>query len=378
MPSKSWRKSASVIENLLANPRRFSFIQIARLLELSFARYNEQATSDDEKTYAANAVARFSPPQRESIRFINSHSLAFPESEITNIVEADNTHDLKQWRVFTSFFGLSGSPGVLPFHYSELLLFRLKQKDRSIEEFFNLFNHRSVSLFFQAAVKYRLPIEYERKRQTSKLTNDKDAISTILQSLVGFGTQGLQGRLPIHDDAFIFYGGLFSQQVRSSSGLSRMLSAYYRVPIHIEEFLGRWQELIDDIRSRLPDKENPRGQNICLGRNTMLGKRGWFAQGKIRIVLGPVSRDEFQRFAPGSAALKSLNELVRLYVGVENDYEFKLLVDRAAIPNRVALRQTKPPILGWNGWLAKRASELNDSRQKLMTVSISPTSINSR
>ena len=372
MPSTSWRKNTSVIDSLQADPERFSFVQLVRLLELS-SYYREPNAG---QKFATNSIARFSPPQRECIRFLNNQTLAFSESEVSKVIQTGGTVELNQWRVYTRFLGLSGAHGVLPWHYSRLVMERIKQKDFTLEHFFNLFNHRSISLFFQASVKYRLPLEFERKRQkANNISASNDCISQILRSLAGMGTRGLEQRLSLPDETILFYGGLFSQQVRSASGLQQILSSYFKVPVCIEEFLGRWQDLIDDVRSRLPDKQNTKGQNVCLGRNSMLGKRGWFAQGNLRVVLGPVTGEQFRKFTPGSSALKSLNELVRLYIGIENDFDIKILVDRASVPDKVTLKRGNPPVMGWNTWLSKPKDI--DTKKSLMKVSISSTSLNS-
>lgn len=372
MPTESWRKSLAVIDRLQTEPQRFSFVQLVRLLELS-ALYGESL--EEGKRSGLNPVARFSPPQRECIRFVNDHDFAFSESEIKRVVPPEQSDSFKQWQVYTAFLGLNGAQGVLPWHYSRRVLERIKQKDPTLEHFLNLFNHRSISLFFQASVKYHLPIEFERKQRHSENISARDSISQVLRSLVGIGTRGLDQRLSVRDETLLFYGGLFSQQVRSASGLQHILSSYFDVPVRIEEFLGRWQELVDDVRSRLPDRMNLKGQNVCLGRNAMLGKRGWFAQGKFRIVLGPVSGRQFKAFAPGSSALQALNELVRLYVGIENDYDFKVLVDRAAVPDKVQLGKSNPPIMGWNTWLSKPQDA--ESKRNYMMVSISSLNLNS-
>ena len=66
----------------------------------------------------------------------------------------------------------------------------------------------------------------------------------------------------------------------------------------------------------------------------MLGKKGWFAQGKIRIVLGPLNSQQLNKFAPGTKALKALNELVRLYKGMVTNYEFIIRIRKNDIPEK--------------------------------------------
>ena len=61
---------------------------------------------------------------------------------------------------------LTGPSGVLPRHYTEMLL--RWERDRKDDEkhapraWFDLFNHRFISLFYRAWTKYRFPVAYER------------------------------------------------------------------------------------------------------------------------------------------------------------------------------------------------------------------------
>jgi type VI secretion system protein ImpH len=113
----------------------------------------------------------------------------------------------------------------------------------------------------------------------------------------------------------------------------------------------------------LPGFTNPRGQNNCLGKSVMLGHKGWFAQGKIRIILGPLNRQQLNTFAPGTVTLNALNEMVRFYINFEYDYEFIMRINRRHIPERMKLSRSGSPVMGWNTWLtsAKTADRTRDA-----------------
>lgn len=373
MSSTSWQKNTSVTQHLTDNAAAYSFIQTVRLLERS-CFYDSQKTPDSKhETSKDMSVARFIPPEAEAIRFHSSQKLEFHSSDIATInaeKRNKNSNKNKQWHVLVNLMGLTGASGILPYHYTEMILQRLKIKDKSLLNFLDLFNHRTISLFYQASVKYRLPIEYERKRLTTKPTQEKDAHTKALLALVGLGTKHLDNRLYTNDESLLFYSGLLSQNVKTSTCLKQILQRHFSIPVQIKEFVGQWQPLIDDVRTRLTSKEHPKGQNASLSRSAILGRKGWYAQGKIRIILGPLNKHQQQHFAPGTPALKALNEIVRLYAGLECNYDFIIRIKRSDIPNKVELSKKSPPIVGWNTWLPKSGKQEEES--KTVDIVVSP------
>lgn len=323
MSTASRRKNTSVISRLTEAPYDFPFLQAVRLLERSAILGNNNATKAKEKyTFNKQPVALFIPPDTETIRFRTNHSLNFSSSEISKLNIKNNSKNNKKWEMSVNFMGLTGAQGVMPYHYTEMIAQRLKIKDKSLSHFLDLFNHRSISLFYQASNKYNLPIEYERKKLNPPKTKKRDNHTQALLSLIGLGTKSLNNRLHIRDESLFFYSGLLSQQVKTTTGLKQILRSYFNIPVEINEFVGQWQELIEDVRTRLPGRENPTGQNNGLGRSVMLGQKGWFAQGKINIVIGPLNKKQLKIFSPGTKALKALNEIVQIYIGMEYDYGF--------------------------------------------------------
>jgi len=384
MSSASWRKNTAVIDKLAQHPYQFSFKQAVRVIERS-NNYNDMV-----ETSAIQSVGRFMPPQSECIRFTSRQSLSFASAEISSVepLYQDNTEN-NQWQMQLNFIGLTGSSGVLPYHYTETVLKRLKVKDKTISEFFNLFNHRTASLFFQSSVKYFAPLEYERTRlsnkhtaqtsnppvvdthtnnnqtswtNTNKPNNSKvktDNFTKMLLSLVGLGTGNLNDRLYTKDESLLRYAGLFSSSVRSASGLKQILESHFELPVEIKEFVGQWQPLIDDVRTKLPYRGGL-GQNNQLGKTVMLGKSGFFAQGKINIILGPLTAKQLKKFTPQTPHLKALDELVRLYLGFEHDYSFILRTLKKDLPSQVSFARQNKPILGWTSWLSSKQVSTED------------------
>lgn len=358
MSTTSRRKDTSVIGKLVQKPYNYSFIQAVRLLERFSAMQRPGAIN-----FAKNPIARFLQPSTEAVRFHSNQSLSFPSSEISTIKPSSDTATMRQWHMLVNFIGLTGSKGVMPYHYSELVLQRLKAKDKTLESFFDLFNHRTTSLFYQACVKYNLPLEYERRRLNPLPGSEYDSHTQVLLSLIGMGTRKLTRRLYTNDESLLYYAGLFSSRVKSTIGLKQILQNHFSIPVQIQEFIGQWQDLIDDVRTMLPGFANPRGQNNCLGKSVLLGRKGWFAQGKIRIILGPLNRQQLNTFAPGTVTLNALNEIVRFYINFEYDYEFIMRIQRRHIPARITLSKGNSPVMGWNTWLASAVKTAASSEE---------------
>lgn len=370
MSTPGRRKNSSVIDRLAEKPYEFSFSQAVRLLERSAVHENKV-----HNNYNTQPVARFTPPQTETIRFKTNNSLNFKSSDISKITCVKSKKDKKKWDISVNFMGLTGAQGVLPYHYTELILSRHKIKDKSLSHFLDLFNHRTISLFYQASNKYNLPIEYERKKLSSAISITRDNFTQTLLSLIGLGTEYTNNRLYTSDESLFYYSGLLSQKIRTASGLKQILSSHFKIPVEIKEFVGQWQELIEDVRTRLPGKENPSGQNNCLGRSIMLGRNGWFAQGKINIILGPLTSNQLKVFSPGTDALKALNEIVQLYAGLEYSYDFIIRVRRSDIPEKIQLSGKNQPIIGWNTWLSSKKHN-NTYSNEMVDIKISSSHFN--
>ncbi len=371
MSTKSRRKSISIIEILTERPYEHSFIQAVRLLERSTT-----LNKKEDQRQASKPIALFMPPAAEFLRFKTHQSLAFPSSEIESISQNINHDNARQWEMIVNFMGLSGTSGYLPFHYTEMALQRLKLKDGSMIDFFDLFNHRIISLFYQSSCKYSLPVTYERKRLESPDKSSSDNFTQVLLSLIGLGTKGVRNRLHIKDESLVYYAGLFKENVRTASGLKQILQNHFSIPVEIEDFIGQWQPLIDDVRTRL-SVENSTAQNNCLGKNAILGSKGWYVQGKIRIILGPLNKSQLNTFSPGTRTLRALDEVVRLYLGIEHEYDFVMRIKRQDIPQQVSLSSHQPAVIGWNTWLSSKPAESDfEWLTKTVDIPVSPRQLN--
>ena len=328
------QEAQTLEEILFEQPYRFDFFQAVRLLERVY---------EERRPVGQDMDAR-----REIVRFRTPVNLAFPASQISVLKREEETeNEPKAARMTVAFMGLTGPSGVLPHPYSELLMERLRNKDAALHEFFDLFNHRVISLFYRAWEKYRFPIAFERGRD--------DHFTEFLFDLTGLGTRGLRNRFSFKDEGLLSYAGLIANKPHSASAINGILSDYFSVPAQLEQFKGQWLKLEEESYSRLGTA------NHELGISTVVGTRVWDSQSKIRMRFGPVKFEQFAAFLPNGSAYDPATELTRFLIGQEFDFDVQLILKKEEVP-ACRLKQSAQPRLGWTSWLKTKEFSHDDAQ----------------
>lgn len=349
MATEGERPRADLIQQLEQEPYRFDFFQAVRLLEYA-ARAEERS--------ASRPVGRDNLPSAEVVRFRALPSLTFPAGEVADIRVPD---DEQPPEMTVSFMGLTGPAGVLPQHYTSLVIERAhsRYKDRAMLEFFDLFNHRTISLFYRAWEKYRFPFAYERSRLAS--SRAPDPFTFCLYCLTGLGEETTRDRSAFADELVLFYGGHFARRPRSATGLRQILSDYAENSVEVREFVGQWLYLDASSQTRMPSAREPEGRNLALGVSTVVGSRVWDVQSRFRVSIGPLTHAEFREFLPSGRKLRQLCDLVRLYAGPEFDFDVQLVLRSQDVPStQLGTTQSGGSRLGWDTWIQSR-TPVNDA-----------------
>jgi type VI secretion system protein ImpH len=332
MAAASRRTDSSLDQVLFEEGYRFDFFEAVRLLERLYP--------------AREAVGRGATPEHEVVRFRTRISLSFPPSSIYEIDAAEEEDGPAEMTV--AFMGLAGLMGVLPRHYTEMLLERMRQKDFTLRDFFDLFNHRFLSLFYRAWEKYRFPVAYERSVQSR---DRYDPFSLDLFDLIGMGTGGLREQLVVDGETLLYYSGLLAQQPHSASALESLLGDFFGVAVRVQQFFGEWLKLPSENRARLTSRGD---ENGALG-NAILGARFWDQQAKFRLCIGPMTLAQFQTLLPTEKGLRRLVQLTRLCIGQELDFDLQLILKASEVPScRLGKADANGLRLGWSSWLKTR------------------------
>jgi type VI secretion system protein ImpH len=354
----------------------FDFFQSVRLLE-KFSKKRVPVGLDG-------------PPAEEIARFRSHLSMAFPPSQI---IAVDPPGDERPNPLLTvTFLGLYGPSGVLPTHYTQLLMDIQRDvrgpERRSLRDWFDLFDHRFISLFYRAWEKYRFYLQYDRGEAFRK---EPDTFTLGIRSLMGFGTAGHTNRLVIRnaelaartsdwdsleeerdsresqpfrsgsreqptlaridDLALLYYAGFFSQRPRNATNLRSLLADYFRLPIEVQQFRGQWLVIPESGQTRL-------GEFGTLGVDAIAGERVWNVQSRFRIRVGRLTYKQFEELLPDTALVTErktfflMTQLTRVFAGSEFDFDIQLVLAAQEVPE-IQLVETSGigPRLGWTAWL---------------------------
>lgn len=308
-------RALALLQALQAEPERFDLFQALRRLECVFRdrpRWGEALRPADEPARLGQEAA-----------------LTFADRQIVSLSLREDGPP----RLSTSGFGVFGPNGPLPLHLTEHARDRLRNSaDPTLARFVDIFHHRMIALFYRAFAETEPTIARDRP--------SCDRFALYVGSLFGMGLPSTRRRGLISDETKLHHAGLLASQVRNADGLGTLVADLFQVPAEIEQFVGEWIAIPQRNWSRLGEA------NCALGLDALLGARTWVCAGKFRVILGPLSLDEFDRFLPGSSRLEELTELVRTYAGDELGWDLRLVL---AMPWRAM--ELGRGRLGWNSWI---------------------------
>jgi type VI secretion system protein ImpH len=349
------RERREALAHLAERPYQFDFFQAVRLL-MRAARRGPAGEAE-----AARPVGHDYAPTSEIVRFRTLPSHSFPQAQVTAFAPgpAPAPGDPEPPAEMTvSFLGLTGPAGVLPHHYTQTVIDRLRLKDRTLLDFLDVFNHRIISLFYRAWEKHQVPALLERGQAEGR----EDPFTGAVRSLVGLRAPALRNRLEAPDDVFLFYAGLFAHWPRSPLSLERMLAEWFGLPVVILQFLGQWLVLEPSEQTAMPSPARPEGLNCRIGVTAIAGERIWSVESKFRVRLGPLGYEAFQQLMPGSRMLTQLGQIVRMYAGPELDFDAQPILRREEVPRCELAPTGVGARLGWNTWACSvaRAEDADD------------------
>lgn len=319
----------SVLRRISEAPYRFQLFAALRLVECAFP--------------GMPRLGEAKRPRDEPIRIGQDVSLGFAPADLARMEPASELHPP---RLMQRVLGLFGPNGALPLHLTDYAFERKRHAgDETFVRFADLFHHRMLMLFYRAWANNQPVVSMDRPGQ--------DRFGNHIAALCGLGMPALRNRDKVDDFFKLAHAGIFGRQVKCAEGLQIILSSYFGVPVSIEQWKGYWLSIPESERTRLGQR-----QGFCtLGEDAVIGERIWDCQTKFRIVVGPLTLDDYLRFLPEGRSYEKLADMVKLYIGVELDWEVQLILRHEQVPSPTLGEQLR---LGWTTWMGDR-TEVHDA-----------------
>lgn len=289
------------------------------------------------------AIGGDTRPRDEPVRFTALRGARHPDAELG----AAGRDATGQVRLEAAFMGLTGPMGVMPDHYTELVVARDRARDAAFGQFLDLFNHRAISLFYRAWAKYRLPVAFGETKGSLA-----DPVSRALAALAGLNGPGAGGNAAI-DPRTLGAAGLLARRVRSPDALRRTLATLYGLPVAVVELRPRRIRIAPDERTRLGGGLSrwraPAGAYARLAADAVLGEATTDVAGRFRVTVGPLDRDRFDAFFTPDGLHRRIVATIRQVAGATADFDLQLILAKDAVPRtRMADGAAR---LGQTSWL---------------------------
>lgn len=332
--------SAPVARLLGAAGHQFDFFQLVYLLE----RWLDRPAS----------AGGSGPFEQEGVRFRPDPSLGFSPADVSRVEQAGDDERRRgeswDWRVIVSFMGLYGVAAPSPVYFSELIGFEDVDPDPLVD-FLDVFNHRIISLYYRAWLRYRYPHRYEE--------GGTDELSGFLLAFLGLMDPEARQPLGVAAHRLLKYIGLLSLRSKPPEALRRVVADYLGgLPVAVQELVLRWVGIAPANRCRLGVSAS------SLGSDLLLGTRVPDRAGRMRMVVGPLPFSDFDRLLPDSTLFGEVCSLVEFQIFRRFEYDVELRLRGADVPVCV-VGTPAAARLGWTSFLCSEQGREEDGVVRL-------------
>ncbi|MEJ8810709.1 type VI secretion system baseplate subunit TssG [Variovorax ureilyticus] len=291
-----------------------------------------------------------SRPQQEPFRLAQTAALTFAPREIAEVAlplddevssgvgtpnaRKGNNPAVPTVRLYG--LGLLGPNGPLPLHYTEWVRDRAENyNDGTLADFLDIFHHRYLTHMYRAWAQSQSAAGLDRP--------DDETFSRYVARLTGHDPLEIRDSvLPSH--ARLAASTHLTREARNPDGLACTLARFFAVPVQLQEFVMHWIRIDEEDQTHLGE---PRTSSV-MGMGAIAGEVVADRQNKFRLVLGPLSLEQYLRFTPQGKDLPLLMEWVRGFIGHEFVWEVELRVRNDSTP---PARLEDKEKLGWSTWL---------------------------
>lgn len=272
--------------------------------------------------------------QDERVALVNTSGLGFSRGEVESAA-LTRAEGGARGRLVTNFFGLTGAVTPLPLHMAE-------EADRDddhgevVRGMFGLFNHRLLSLLHRGVRQLDYPRGFRE--------DGRDPWSQRVLALLGASDRprSLSAALVLRL-APVLASGVRSPQMLEAALRITLDDCLGEATVRVEPFTGEWMPIDPSEVARLGSETARVASTAVLGTSVL------HRSGAARVVVGPLSGDNYKEFTPGGRAHDRALDLLDAFLDEPLHLDMVLEIqDMSYPPGKLGERR-----LGDDLWLAR-------------------------
>jgi type VI secretion system protein ImpH len=344
MPGEKWRTARDLVSELGSGRHQVEFFQLVQLIERIRCQRSLLPPGQTPKR-PAGTMARLAEEATRFRAVIAAHFQAVPALPVADATLRNTTDPTV---VETTFASVAGAQGVLPSHYTTLILQRLRDGDPALKDFFDLYHHRIVSALVRAWEKHRPHVT--TRPQNHEAESGVDLFTRYVRAITNRKRSGEPSSYD--DNVLLYYSGIFSDRRRPAGALEAVLGDYFRIPVEIHEYHAMRTRLRPEHRWRLSASPDDSHAGATLGLGLLLGETVQVVQTSFQVQIGPISYEQFRLYLPQGRLFPQFHQLIRYFVGAEFVFTVQLLLTANDAPEfRLGGQADHGVRLGWETWL---------------------------
>jgi type VI secretion system protein ImpH len=368
MQTEEQTSESDVIDHLFDEPAQYQFIQTLRVLLLSLRASGVPFALTFKQVQRFQKIVSLGFPA-SAIEALKSEFIGEPDESCDELLSAPappvhapatQSEAAPQATITPPLIGRLDGDGALPSHFAQRIASQQQQQeDESARAYLDILASHVIGLFFEAWCNYRL--------ESKAGPHGVDPLRPSSIQPGSFKQQKSNSPGSEKEVLLAHFAAQFRARPASALSIVDALTDHFGVPFELEQFVGCWQDLEPSALTIL-GRAGP-----TIGHGAIVGSRVWRRDLRVRLHIGPLNKQELDRFLPDGEAAAAMVKMLRQFDVAHLEFEVRLILKPECI-QPVVLGAKKPDgmRLGWGTVLTRENGQPKESDVRYLLKTHAP------